>query len=128
MILIAFIGFFFLAISLIFIFSPKKKILSEEKRKFFIKNFGEIKKITDPKTKIIDYDKLYHNILKQIGYTGTFGDILKEKPKEITNLNKIWELHKLRNKLVHDFDKQKSLDKMAIEYENEIKKLFSIMR
>jgi len=37
-------------------------------------------------------------------YEWTFWDILKKEPNEIWNINKVWELHKLRNKLVHDFD------------------------
>jgi uncharacterized protein YutE (UPF0331/DUF86 family) len=56
---------------------------------------------------------------------GTFGEILKSKPREIDDLNKIWELHKLRNKLVHDFDLLDDiiLTKKSKEYQKEFEKL-----
>jgi hypothetical protein len=60
-------------------------------------------KNTDAKALIIDLDKLYHKILLGIGHEGDFGSILKSEPREIGDIGKIWELHKIRNKLVHDF-------------------------
>jgi hypothetical protein len=47
---------------------------------------------------------------------------LKQKPIQIENLNKIWELHKIRNNLVHEFDEkiEKNLDKKVKEYEYQI--------
>jgi hypothetical protein len=50
---------------------------------------------------------------------------LKQKPKEIKNIAKIWELHKIRNKLVHDFDyfDEKLLIQKNKEYFLEIKNL-----
>ncbi len=78
------------------------------------------------KERIIDYDKLYHKILLKAWYTGRFGDILKKEPKEIQNLNKIWELHKLRNYLVHEMwhPKWVNLKKSASDYKKEIEKIF----
>jgi len=50
---------------------------------------------------------------------------LKLNPKEVIDINKIWELHKLRNKLVHDFDliSESMLRKKITEYEKEINAL-----
>jgi len=47
---------------------------------------------------------------------------LKQKPSEIRDINNIWELHKLRNKLVHDFDLLSDgvLRKKSQNYEKEI--------
>ncbi len=53
------------------------------------------------KEQIIDCDKIYHHTLKLLGYTGTFWEILKKEPKEIPNIQEIWNVHKLRNSLVH---------------------------
>jgi hypothetical protein len=77
------------------------------------------------KEQIIDYDKLYHKALRDLGYIGNFGDILKLNPKEIEDINSIWELHKLRNKLVHDFDLLADivLKEKALDYKIEIKRL-----
>lgn len=103
----------------------KKKLLLTEKKEFILKNFKKISDWIDFKHKIIDYDKLYHRILVEIWYEWSFGEILKSEPKEIGDINKIWELHKLRNKLVHDFDLLDNvvLNKKAGQYKTEIERL-----
>ena len=60
-------------------------------------------------------------------YEGNFWEILKLNPEEIKNINKIWELHKLRNKLVHDFDllEEVILNRKSKEYKQEILKLLN---
>jgi hypothetical protein len=54
---------------------------------------------------------------------------LKSEPKVILNINKIWELHKLRNQLVHNFDliSNDILKKKALEYEKNISELLKII-
>jgi len=106
-------------------FFLKKKTISKEKKEFLIKNFKRICVNIDKKHQIIDFDKLYHKILLEIWYKWTFSNILKLKPKQIWDLNKIWELHKLRNKLVHDFDllEQTILNKKSRDYKIEVEKL-----
>ena len=105
-------------IVLIISFSKKSKLDRDFKNKVEQK-IKKIKKINSSKELIIDYDKIYHGILQNLGYSWTFWEILKSKPKIIDDLNKIWELHKLRNKLVHDFDllEEDFLRKKAREYE-----------
>lgn len=112
-------------VTLIFIFSRKRKI-SNEKKDYFR---GELKKILDNwdfSIKIINLDKLYHKILLEMWYSWTFWEILKRKPKEINDLNKIWELHKLRNKLAHEFENidKNILSKKVGEYKREVERLF----
>lgn len=98
-----FLGIISYAIITVIKFSIKKKLPSNRKV-YLNKLFKWISKKTSSKEKIIDYDKLYHKILLEMWYEWTFWDILKKEPNEIWNINKVWELHKLRNKLVHDFD------------------------
>lgn len=87
-----------------FFWWKKRKKLSPEKIKDFQKKLKLIVAYISPKEKIIDSDKLYHKILREAGYEGDFWEILKQKPIIINDINTIWELHKVRNKLVHDFD------------------------
>jgi len=96
------------------------KKLDKKIKKDLEKKFKKISSWNSSKEKIIDYDKLYHKILLALGYKWTFWNILKKKPSQIKDLNKIWELHKLRNKLVHDFDSysETTLNKKAIQYNN----------
>ena len=111
-------------IFLIFKFTKKYKI-KPEKINFFNKQLKRIIINWGYKEQIIDIDKLYHKILQEAGYNGTFWEILKTEPSEIWNLQKIWELHKLRNKLVHDFDllSEKILKNKSNEYKIHIEKL-----
>ena len=124
--LIIFFTLFFIStlvfwISIILKFSKKKKLSEADKKE--LKNiFKNMKVNKSDKEKLIDYDKLYHKILQKFWYNWTFWDILKTKPNEIWNLNKVWELHKLRNKLVHDVDEEikENLFLKVKEYEKEI--------
>jgi uncharacterized protein YutE (UPF0331/DUF86 family) len=54
---------------------------------------------------------------------------LKSEPRVISNINRIWELHKLRNKLVHNFDliSDDILKRKALEYEKSISELLKII-
>lgn len=115
-----------ISLFLFFKFSRKKK-LSKEKIKYFkeIKNKNLL--IKSEKEKLINSDKIYHKILLELSYNWTFWEILKKKPKEISNINKIWELHKIRNKLVHDFDlfDEKNLSMKNKDYELEINNILN---
>lgn len=124
--LIIFFTLFFIStlvfwISIILKFSKKKKLSEADKKE--LKNiFKNMKVNKSDKEKLIDYDKLYHKILQKFWYNWTFWEILKTKPNEIWNLNKVWKLHKLRNKLVHDVDEKikENLFLKVKEYEKEI--------
>ena len=77
-----------------------------------------------PKQQVIEYDKIYHYILKSLGYEGTFWEILKSNPNEIKNTQEIWELHKFRNTLVHelrDID-ERYISKQAKSYNKIVKR------
>lgn len=109
-------------ISIILKFSRKRK-LSREDRKYFKKHFNQINIKLSSKERIIDYDKLYHKVLLWLWYEWTFWEILKQYPIEINDIEIVWELHKLRNKLVHDFD---LLDERLLKQKaNKYKKILS---
>ena len=126
-ILILAIIIIFVWIFLIFKFSKKSSKISSQKKAYFNKILKRTIVNKSHKEQIIDLDKLLHKILQEIWYVWTFWEILKQKPKEVINLNRIWEYHKLRNKLVHDFDlmTENILKKKALEYQKEIKKVLS---
>lgn len=121
LILLVFLFIIIIWIYLIFKYGTTNK-LSRENKKYFLKLLKKIKSNISPKEGIVDCDKLYHKILLGLWYKWTFWEILKLNPKEVRDINKIWELHKLRNKLVHDFDlvNRGVLKKKTIEYEREI--------
>lgn len=125
--------FFVLFLSIVIIFyyfnNKNKYKLSKDKKKYFLWILKNIKNIKDSKEIIIDSDKLYHKILNEVWYKWTFWEILKQKPIVIKNLNKIWEYHKIRNSLVHDFEKKDHifLKKQANSYLNEIDYLLKLL-
>jgi len=71
------------------------------------------------------YDNILHHILKEYGYQGTLGDQLKAKPLIIDNLDTIWNLHKLRNRLAHDMEAISAsvLENKSREFEKEVLRL-----
>lgn len=111
-------------ITIVIKFSKKRKLSNQDKR-FFRNHFKKIHLHKSYKEKIIYYDKLYHNILKSLWYEWTFWEILKIYPNEINDINTIWTLHKLRNKLVHEMDSlsDRNLKNYCRDYEIEIKKI-----
>ena len=124
-ILIIFIFFAFLY------FNKNKHKLSKDDYSKYSKLLNRI--FTDNvsnKEKIMDIDKLYHKILITIWYNWSFWEILKQNPKKIKDINKIWDLHKLRNKLAHDFDKidESVLYKKLCEYKTETQNLLNNLK
>jgi len=104
------------------------------KRKFSrIKSKNYQKKISQitcarcsSKEQIINLDIILHNILLDLGYKWTVWEILKQSPEYIVNINKIWEVHKIRNNLVHNLDNnysEKFLRLKLAEFVKEIKML-----
>jgi len=120
--MICIIWIIILALIILFIFRNKKKKLTTSQKKEITRFFNKIKKSKSNKEKIIDFDKLFHKILIELWYKWNFWEILKKEPKEVININKIWELHKLRNNLVHQFNNEKDdfLEKKVKEYIKEI--------
>lgn len=124
--IVFFLGVLLFWISVVIKISRKKK-LSLEKNRYYKKIIKQISSNLSSKEKIIDYDKTYHKVLQDLWYYWTFWQILKQVPIEIHDINKIWTLHRLRNKLVHDFDllSESILKKNASEYKKELEKIIN---
>lgn len=121
-----FVILFLYGIFMVIKFSHKKKLTWEQRDKFKIL-LQRIDRGVSTKEKIVDSDKLYHKILLALNYSGTFGEILKQEPNEVWNIQKVWDLHKLRNKLVHDFDNhgEKYLRDAYRDYKKQIQVLLA---
>lgn len=117
----------FIWIYLIFFYKSKKK-LSDKQIAYYksIVSKTQNSQISS-KEKIVTYDKIYHNILKETGYDWNFWEILKKKPSVIWDINKIWELHKLRNVLVHEIESsdEKKIISKGMSYKDEILELLN---
>lgn len=83
----------------------KQKTISKSDTRIFL-SFVQKTQQLSPKQQVIEFDKIYHHILKKMWYEWTFWEILKQEPKEVKNIQNIWELHKFRNTLVHELRDQ----------------------
>lgn len=122
--------FLFVGISF-YVAKKKRVVLSSSVRGQFTKKMNRITKAWNSyKEQIMDLDKLYHHILLEAGYEWSFWEILKKEPFHISDLQKIWDLHKLRNKLAHEFDEiaDSYLREKAKEFEREIQKLLQNLK
>jgi hypothetical protein len=65
--------------------------------------------------------------LLALKYKGSFWEILKLCPNEIGDLDQIWKLHKLRNKLVHELELPSvvELQKKSSDFHKSLKDLLS---
>ncbi|MFA6091017.1 MAG: hypothetical protein WC774_04560 [Candidatus Gracilibacteria bacterium] len=101
------------------------KHLKKDKKSYYEKEIQKVTILPSSTERIMRYDMIMHHILKDYSYSGTVGDQLKAKPRIMKNLNTIWSLHKLRNKLAHDMEPVSTdlLEKKAQEFEKEILRL-----
>ena len=94
----------FLFSFLIFLTYRKKKKLSNKDNKFILKKWNQIQDNQDKKSAIIEADKVLYFTLMKKGINGTLAEKLKIANAFFSDLNGIWEAHKLRNKIVHELD------------------------
>ena len=74
-------------------------------RKFFDENWRKITSTADLKHRVMDADKLLEHFMRKMGWTGSFGDMLKSHGSKFSDLNGLWSAHKLRNSIAHELNK-----------------------
>ena len=82
-------------------FSKKipKKIIEEIKS-----NWKKIIRQDDLRHSIMDADKLLDYALKKMGHKGSLGNKLKKSPQLFSNINDVWNAHKVRNNIAHQIN------------------------
>lgn len=95
----------FLLVIFVFLRSSHRK-LSDKDQRFFIVKWQEISNIAqkEPRTSILEADKLLDRLLSKKGYSGSLGDKLKKAETLFTDLNGVWYAHKMRNRIAHEID------------------------
>jgi len=56
----------------------------------------------NPNLAIMDADKLLNHAFKARGIEGSVGEQLKAAPSFFSNLNDVWQAHKIRNQIAHE--------------------------
>ncbi len=60
---------------------------------------------------VINADKLVDQALRECNFAGqTMGEKLKNSPKKFSDINSLWNAHKLRNKIAHETNVTVSYD------------------
>lgn len=62
----------------------------------------ELKARTEPKQAVIEADKLLDFVLKRKGYNGSLGEKLKKAAPLFSNIDEVWDAHKMRNHIAHE--------------------------
>ncbi len=72
--------------------------------KFYRENWNRIMQNQDGRYRLMEADKLLDHMLKIKGLQGSLGDKLKKQADSFSDINGLWQAHKLRNKLAHELD------------------------
>lgn len=90
----------------LFWWHPKK--LSESQKLYF---HGMLKNAAarEPHSALIACDTILEHILRELGNSGTLGEMLQKK-KHLRNIELFWKYHKIRNRAVHDLHPPKVSD------------------
>jgi hypothetical protein len=94
----------FLISFFVFLSYQKKRKFSRKDNEYILKKWKEIENDKNFKNAIIEADKILDYSLNKKGYVGSLGEKLKKANKLFSNVNNVWNAHKLRNKLVHEMD------------------------
>lgn len=82
---------------------PKKQI-----NKFWVKILKRVEKDSEAEWKLalIEADKIFDDLLKRMGYKGKdqAERMQQVTPLQFSNINELWQAHKIRNRLVHEPD------------------------
>jgi hypothetical protein len=85
----------------------------------------------DLKIAVIEADKLLEEALRESGIRGShLGDRLKNlKPEQLTNLDQVWQAHRLRNDIVHQptFKLKRDLAERALGIYHDTLKNFQLL-
>lgn len=102
----------FLFLLLIKFFEKSKKLNKAEYQKYWQEKV--LSCLTDAdkyKLAIIEADKLLDKVFKEYGLRGqTMGERLVSAGKFLSDKNAVWQVHKLRNRLVHEVNIEVNLE------------------
>lgn len=101
---LCFIGFSFLLAIFVFFKQYKKKCFDQKELNYIRSHWIRIIDTFpgNPKSSILDADKLLDYALKVKGFEGNLGEKLKKAGARFSNKNAVWSAHKLRNQIAHE--------------------------
>src|SRR5688572_8159875 len=97
-------GVILLAVGVLFIVAKlrRKRQLPAGVRKILLKQWEDVRSMTDNHRKVMDAEKILDHALTTLGYAGTFGEKLKAAGPRFSRVQSVWDAHKLRNRIAHE--------------------------
>ena len=103
-----------------------KRKLSRGARKKIDTRWEKMLMLDDPVRKLTEADAIFDRVLAKLGYEGTLAEKLKSAGPRFSNLDDVWEAHKLRNRVAHEPGvtvTEKQLMKVLKAFERAIKSI-----
>jgi hypothetical protein len=102
--LLAIIGFLLLLAFLAWLVLSKAKSrrLSASSARRHADAWKQVLAIQDDHRRIIEAEKVIESALKEVGYEGTFADKLRKAGPRFSDVQGLWNAHKLRNRIAHE--------------------------
>lgn len=105
-ILIAGIIILLAILSLLIVFKLRKRSLRGSSLKKVQQAWEHVETIHDPNLQVLEGDKVVDLALGLLGYQGSMGDKLNKAGPRFSDVNALWNAHKLRNRLAHEIKTQ----------------------
>ncbi len=87
-------------------FRNRKPLFSDREPRDIRARFVDLEKRAhwDPRHSVLEGDKLLDLLLSKKGYKGPLGEKLKKAGKRFSNIQDLWDAHKVRNRIAHELD------------------------
>jgi hypothetical protein len=85
----------------------RKRVLFSVKEVATIRDrFADMEKRVywDPRHAVLEGDKLLDLLLQRRGFRGSLGEKMKRAQGHLSNIQDLWDAHKLRNRIAHELD------------------------
>lgn len=94
----------FLLLFAIRLWLKRGPLFSDEELRYVRERFADLDKRVywDPKHAVLEGDKLLDLLLQRKGYRGSLGEKLKKAHKKFSNIQDLWDAHKIRNRVAHE--------------------------
>ncbi|HVW66752.1 MAG TPA: hypothetical protein VHA78_03385 [Candidatus Peribacteraceae bacterium] len=80
----------------------RKRALSAAAAVRLKNEWKKVESIKDPHRRIMDAEKILDSAMKTLGYEGTFAEKLQSAGPRFSQLDLLWDAHRLRNRIAHE--------------------------
>lgn len=114
-----------LGIIVMVLMTHRKRKLSGAAKKQILGEWKVVASMHDPARQILEADKVLDHLLRELGFTGSVGDMLKAAGPILPDIDQLWDAHRIRNNLAHEIGvtiKEQELSRTMRAYERVVLK------